>query len=217
MKGKKWMTLLELLIVMTILGILFVMLLKTYNRISTMVFRVQQQKEVSQEMMQISQIVQNYADRNTIDYQKYLGAEEQWTGTDWQIFTRRLVDAYGVTDVLYLSGQDGEIALYSSGDCIDPAAEYVATESWSVCSLYMDIWGTSRQLINTNKISLTKVVFKIIPFASEQQYIASQDLCTSSYLQCIHAPGFWMFFSAYSVNYGAQRATRVRVPFQQFF
>lgn len=65
------MTLLELLIVMTILGILFVLLLKTYNWISTMVFRVQQEKEVTQEVMHISQVVQNYSERNTIDYQKY--------------------------------------------------------------------------------------------------------------------------------------------------
>jgi len=56
---------------MVILGILFVMLLNTYNRISTMVFRVQQEKEVSQEILQTSQIIQNFSDRNTIDYSKY--------------------------------------------------------------------------------------------------------------------------------------------------
>jgi len=56
---------------MAILGILFVLLLRTYNRIATMVFRVQQEKEVAQEILQISQLVQNYADRNTIDYSKY--------------------------------------------------------------------------------------------------------------------------------------------------
>lgn len=57
---------------MTILAILFVLLLRTYNRISTMVFRVQQEKEVAQEILQISQTVQNLADRNTIDYSKYV-------------------------------------------------------------------------------------------------------------------------------------------------
>lgn len=71
MKTKKGFTLLELLIVMAILGILFVLLLRTYNWIATMVFRVQQEKEVSQEILQISQLIQNYSDRNTIDYPKY--------------------------------------------------------------------------------------------------------------------------------------------------
>jgi hypothetical protein len=36
-----------------------------------MVFRVQQEKEVAQEILQISQLVQNYSDRNMLDYTKY--------------------------------------------------------------------------------------------------------------------------------------------------
>lgn len=56
---------------MVILGILFVLLLRTYNRIATMVFRVQQEKEVAQEILQVSQLIQNFSDRNTIDYSKY--------------------------------------------------------------------------------------------------------------------------------------------------
>jgi len=71
MKIRKAFTLLELIIVMAILGILFVLLLRTYNRIGTMVFRVQQEKEVAQEILQISQLIQNYSDRNTIDYVEY--------------------------------------------------------------------------------------------------------------------------------------------------
>jgi len=34
------------------------------------------------------------------------------------------------------------------------------------------------ELINTKKIAISDVVFKIIPFASEQQYLASDSLCT---------------------------------------
>ena len=71
MKFRKAFTLLELLIVMVILGILFVMLLKTYNWIAAVVFRTQQEKEVAQEILQLSQIFQNFSDRNTIDYPKY--------------------------------------------------------------------------------------------------------------------------------------------------
>ena len=71
-----------------------------------MVFRVQQEKEVSQEILQVSQIVQNFADRNSIDYEKY--AELDLTSTQ------------GITDILYLSGLDGEVVIYSSGECIDP-------------------------------------------------------------------------------------------------
>lgn len=208
MKVKKWMTLLELVIVMAILGILFVLLLRTYNRISTMVFRVQQEKEVAQEILQISQIVQNLADRNSIDYGKYT-TESSWTN---------LVENVWITDVLYLSWLDGEVKLYTEGDCIDPAVDYVLTGAWSGCSLFVDLWGKKRELINTRKVLVSKAVFKIIPFASEEQYLNSDNLCTqSTYLNCLNVPWFRMIFKAYSTNYGRQRATHVVVPFQQFF
>ena len=206
MKHKKWFTLLELLIVMAILGILFVMLLRTYNRISTMVFRVQQEKEVSQEILQVSQLIQNFSDRNTIDYSKY------WSGD--------LVSTQWITDVLYLSGQeDGNISFFTSGDCVEPAEEYVFTGVWSDCSLYMTTKEDKQiELINTKKIIISKVIFKIIPFASQQQYLDSDSLCQEwNYLHCINSPGFRMIFKAYSINYWTQFATHVVIPFQQFF
>lgn len=205
---KKWFTLLELIIVMVILSILFVLLLRTYNRIGTMVFRVQQEKEVAQEILQISQIIQNYADRNTIDYAKY--SAQSLTG---------LLSTQWISDVVYLTGQDGEISFYSSGtSCIEPAGEYILPGQWSGCSLYMTQNATTIELINSKKIAISKVVFKIIPFASDEQYLNTPALCEEgNYLHCLNVPGFWMIFKAYSVNYGSQWATHVTVPFQQFF
>ena len=201
------MTLLELIIVMAILGILFVMLLNTYNWISTMVFRVQQEKEVAQEIVQISQIVQNFADRNTIDYEKYSSLRTGW-----------LTETQGITDVLYLSWQDGQISFFADGDCMQPTEAYVFTGVWSWCSLYMATSGTTIELINSKKIAISEVVFKIIPFASQQQYLDSDWLCEEwNYLHCLNSPGFRMIFQAYSINYGRQWATHVSVPFQQFF
>ncbi len=207
---RKWMTLLELVIVMAILGILFVLLLRTYNRISTMVFRVQQEKEVAQEILQISQTVQNLADRNAIDYTKYSGV-----GNTWEEMS--LVSTDGITSVLYLSGLDGQVTLYTTGDCLSPSIEYAFTGAWSWCSLFVDVWGKTRELINSKKVLISEVVFKIIPYASEQQYIDTDNLCAGNYLQCLNSPWFRMIFTAYSVNYWTQRATHVRVPFQQFF
>lgn len=206
MKIRKGFTLLELIIVMAILGILFVLLLRTYNRIATMVFRVQQEKEVAQEILQISQLVQNYADRNAIDYSKY------WSGD--------LVTTQWITDVLYLSGQDGEISFFARGTCVEPALDYSITGfvEWSWCSLYMTTKDKTIELINTKKIAISDVVFKIIPFASEQQYLDSDSLCTEwNYLHCLNSPGFRMIFKAYSPNYWRQWSTHVTVPFQQFF
>ena len=198
---------------MVILGVLFVMLLNTYNWISTMVFRVQQEKEVSQEILQTSQIIQNFADRNTIDYDKYLFADptqnKEWIS---------LGDTNGITDVLYLTWKDGEISFFSSGECVDPAQEYILTGAWSWCHLYMTTNDKTIELINSQRVAISKVIFKIIPFASEEQYIHTEWLCEEwNYLHCLNAPGFRMIFKAYSINYWMQWATHVTMPFQQFF
>ena len=176
-----------------------------------MVFRVQQEKEVYQELLQISQPVQNFADRNTIDYTKYLGTSDEGQGTS-------LVDTKWITNILYLSWQDGQISLYTTGDCVEPAIDYMLTGAWSWCSLYVAMQGKTVELINTKKIVLSKAVFKIIPFASQDQYLNGTWLCdTENYLHCLNTPGFRMIFKAYSINYGTQRATHIVVPFQQFF
>jgi len=206
MKRKKGFTLLELIIVMAILGILFVLLLRTYNRIATMVFRTQQEKEVAQEILQISQIIQNYSDTYTIDYPKYL--------------TMNLANNKWITDVLYLSWQDGQISFFTSGTCVEPVNEFVLTGAWSGCSLYMGSGDKIIELINSKKIAISKVIFKIIPFASQEQYLDSNFtwLCAEGdYLHCFNTPGFRMIFKAYSANYGKQWSTHVTIPFQQFF
>ncbi len=174
-----------------------------------MVFRVQQEKEVAQELMQISQILQNFADRDAIDYPKYFALSSKW-----------LVDVQWVADVLYLSWKDGQISIYSSGSlCTASTDEYVFSGGVSTCSLYMlDAWGHEIQLTNPKKIAISQVLFKIIPFASESDYLSNDTLCTTwNYLHCLNDPWFRMIFKAYSSSYGKQRATHVVVPFQQFF
>ncbi len=194
---------------MIILSMLFVLLLRTYSWIATMVFRVQQEKEVSQEILQISQIMQNFSDRNTIDYEKYFALSSMW-----------LVDTQWITDTLYLTWQDGAISFFSSGTlCNVSVDDYAFSAGTSSCSFYMiNSDGNTIELINPKKIAISGIVFKIIPFASEERYLATDSLCAEgNYLHCLNEPGFWMIFKAYSSNYGQQRATHVSVPFQQFF
>jgi type II secretory pathway pseudopilin PulG len=63
--------LLELLIVMGIVSILSVLLFRTYNTISEIAFRIQQEKNVMDEVLSFSQMLQNFTDRNTLDYDYY--------------------------------------------------------------------------------------------------------------------------------------------------
>ena len=208
MHHKRWFTLLEILIVITILWVLFLLLLRTYNSITSLVFRVQQEKEVSQQVLYISQVIQNFADRNTIDYDAYFLSGDH----------HLLVQHLGVTDTLYLSGQDGRFSLFTRGDCMDPALPYTWASVHTWCTLFMQQSWALTEIISPKTLKLSKVIFKIIPFASERQYLESDTLCVQwPYIQCLNTPGFWMLFTAYSTNYGTQRATHVSLPFQQFF
>lgn len=87
----------EMIIVVLIFAILSGLLFKTYIAITRVAFRLEQEKNVSDTIVTISRIVQNFADRNTIDY----------SGYDLSV----LAQDYGATDTLLLKGLDGNIRL----------------------------------------------------------------------------------------------------------
>lgn len=94
---KKGFTLVEMVIVVLIFAILSGLLFKTYIAITRVAFRLEQEKNVSDSIVTISRIVQNFADRNTIDY----------SGYDLSV----LAQHNGASDVLRLHGADGDMVL----------------------------------------------------------------------------------------------------------
>ena len=201
--NKAGVTLMELMIVMVIIGILSVVLFRTFGSVSELTFRIQQQKDVWTEIITASQIIQNYADRNHIDYERYSGLALQ----NW------------MSDTLYLSGIDGQIAMYSSWDCIELWTTPLSWLQDRSCSLYVENNEDVFTISNPAKIYFSKILFKIIPFASEENYIASPELCEQDNLiNCINAPGFWILAEAYNARYKpGQRGNTIKIPVQEFF
>jgi hypothetical protein len=74
------------MIAMGIIGILFVILFRAYTTISQVTFRVQLEKDIQQEMIRISQTLQNLADNYTIDFEAST--------------------LYNLNDKLFLSGEE---------------------------------------------------------------------------------------------------------------
>ncbi len=60
---------------LVLIGILSAILFRSYTWISQVAFRVQQTKRVHQETLSLSQILQNFVDRNSIDYTKYVSGD----------------------------------------------------------------------------------------------------------------------------------------------
>ncbi len=198
---KRWFTLIELVIVIAIIGILSVILLRTYIRISEMTFRVQQTRNVHQEVLHLSQIIQNFADNNAIDFTQYT----------------KLSLTNGIVDQLHLQGKDGTVSFFLTWAC------GAVPLSWNLvlsgdCSLAMLSWSTMIQLTDPHKVVLRNLIFKIIPFASQESYLWWSASCDQNdYLHCIHKPWFRMLVDAYSINYGKQWFNHVHIPLQLFF
>ena len=64
-------TLLELLIVMSILSLLSVILFRTYTSISQIAVRTKEQQRVLQQVLYVSQVLQNTADQSVLDTGAY--------------------------------------------------------------------------------------------------------------------------------------------------
>lgn len=199
---RKWFTLIELVIVMAIIGILSVILLRTYTWITQMTFRVQQTRNVHQEALHLSQVMQNFADTNTIDFSAY----------------SQLTAHQGIEDTLYLSGKNGILVFYMTGDCATPviSGNLVLTGK---CYVEMIQSWTTIQLTDPSRVSIRNLVFKIIPFAPADDYLQNNTASCpgGDYLHCVHKPGFWLLLDAYGVNYGTQWTNRVHIPLQLFF
>lgn len=224
MVRRKWFTLIELVIVIVIIGILSVILLRTYTWISQMTFRVQQTKNVHQEVLHLSQVFQAYADRNSVDFtqyqMKYLSSKAKTWTIDLptkDLNVSSLDQTQGMTSVLYLAWEDGSLAFYMTGDCSSPSlsGHLVLTGK---CRVEMIQSGTTIPLTDSNRVNIRNLVFKIIPFAPSDDYLQNDAPCPNNdYLHCVHTPGFWVVLDAYGINYGTQWTNRVHIPLQLFY
>ncbi len=203
-----WFTLIELIISMVVVCILFVVLLSTYSRISRVWFKIEQERNVYQEILQVSQLLQTVADNNSIDFDSYKNDNKN-----------NLIDNLWIVDVLYLSWKDGKTQIFSSWNCVGMNNIWNQI-SWAYCNLYMrNIYGETA-LFNNKNSNISKVYFKVIPFASERQYIDDESsVCEeSNYLKCINKNWFWVIMSVYNWNYKKNIwELNVNVPVQWFF
>lgn len=207
--NKKWFTLIELLISMVVVCILFVVLLSTYSWISRIWFKIEQEKSVYQEVLQLTQLLQNISDNNDIDFDAYSSDSNY-----------NLSDSLWIVDVLYLSGRSGKIKIFSSWVCLDTDdINGNLGFSGNYCNIYIKDWDNEEKIINNRTSNITKPYFKIIPFASEQDYIDDvSSLCHTNYLNCINKHWFWIFTNFYNWAYKKSIwELNVNIPLQLFY
>lgn len=208
----KWFTMIEMLIVMVIIWILAVVLTESYISISKTALRIEQEKNISEESLILTQIFQAISDEATIDYDRY--SEE---GID-------LSENWWKTDILYLTQWQWEwTSIYTEWNClelewsfeIDSEWNFTDIQDYSDCKLVLEDKDKNETILNTSwKVVVSKVMFRVIPYNSDEYYF---EKWWGTVMNDIHQPAFWMFIHLYSPLYQPKWTNNVHLPLQLFF
>lgn len=203
----KWFTLIEMIIVMVIIWILAVVLSESYLTISRVALRVEQEKNLSEESLVLTQIFQAIADEATIDYDKY--SSENLTSTEW------------FTEKLYLTWEVWSwTSIYTEWNCLELDESLNFTndtqkiQDYSWCTLILNQNGKITPLTSPWKVVTSKVMFKVIPFNSDDYYFNNSNWIV---INNLHQPAFWMFINLYAPIYKPTWTNKINIPLQLFF
>lgn len=201
---KKWFTLMEILIVTVIVGMLGVLLMRTYVTMTRIAFRVQQEKQVTEQAVMLTQIVQNLADSMTIDYTKYAT----------EFGTSHLTQMSGLVNTLYLTDGTQKVTLGTTWDCQQQVA-YMTGNGCAVMLQYS--WQDTIILTQTGRANITPLQFKIIPYATADDYFADPSLCPGNLGSCLYNPWFWLMTQMHTPYIHDTRESNISIPVQVFF
>lgn len=211
----KWFTLLEMIITMVIVWILAVVLIESYMTISKIALKVEQQKHLSEEALTLTQIFQSMSDEATIDYEKYEVNNIDLEQSDWYY------------DRLYLTWWVWSgISIYTTGACLDLDGNFEfedgkinnSIQDYTGCSLVMKQWENWEEIQLTTlwKVVISKVIFRIIPFNSDENYFKNGEEW-EIIVNDIHQPAFWLFMHLYAPLYQPIWVNNIDLPLQLFF
>lgn len=216
----KWFTLLETMIVLVIVGILAVVLTESYTTISRTALRIEQEKNLSEESLILTQVFQSIADEATIDYEKYSTKGIDLKNSSW------------FTDYLYLTGWVWSwTEIYTTGDgCLEldnnfqsnedgtyPDVSQTIQNALTWCELILEQWSDKTSLISNWKVITSKVKFRVIPYDSDKNYFESGEENESPIINNVHQPAFWMFIHLYAPFYQPTWTNKIDQSLQLFF
>ena len=212
----RWFTLIEMLIVMIIIWILAVVLTESYITISRTALKIEQEKNLSEESLIITQVFQSIADEATIDYDAYSGNNINLTEASW------------FTKILYLTWwQRSWTSIYTTwSDCLDLDNDFLTDDNYSEkirnaltwCELILNQWGEETSLISNWKVITSEVMFRVIPYDSDKNYFANNNSDDPLFaMKNIHQPAFWMFIHLYAPFYQPKWTNKIDQPLQLFF
>ena len=212
----KWFTLIEMLIVMVIIWILAVVLTESYITISRTALRIEQEKNLSEESLILTQVFQSIADEATIDYNAYSENGIDLSKTNWFINILYLTWGQWSWTSIYISGENNCLDLDNNFSENEDVSEKIQNAlSW--CELILKQGNKITSLISNWKVITSKVMFKIIPYDSDENYFSYNDDDPLFAMKNIHQPAFWTFIHLYAPFYQPKWTNKIDQPLQLFF
>lgn len=196
-----------MLIVIVIIWILAVVLTESYLTISRVALRVEQQKNLSEESLVLTQIFQAISDEATINYSEYHDSLE---GTKW--ITSDLYLTWWVWSWTHIYTTTGCLKLTEHQE-LENGDKNIQDYTW--CELILDQNWEITPLTSPWKAVISEVMFKIIPYNSDEHYF--EDIWSTNVINDLHQPAFWMFVHLYSPMYQPEWTNKVDQPLQLFF
>lgn len=189
---KKLFTLIELLIAVVIVAILGILVFRIYIQISYLSIKVENEKNLSNELLFLTQNIQNIT---------------QWYKLNFDAYSWTLADKFWLSPVLYLSGNDSSnVSIYSTGSC----SSAISSIKTGTCWIQMKKDNQIIDITDPAKTYVTKLYFKILPYDTNKSYGLTFNQ--------IYSESFTLFLSLYVKRYDPLfRPFDVNIDFQNTF
>ena len=217
-KKLKGFTLIEMLIVIVIIGILAVVLTESYISISRIALKIEQEKNLSEESLVLTQIFQSISDEATIDYEKYSENHIDLVKSEW------------MSDILYLTWEQRSwTSIYTTGEnCLNIDWNFMPNDDGTFpdysekvrnaltwCSLVLEQNWEIINLAMQWKVIVSEVKFRIIPYDKYDNYFANENW--EIIINDIHQPAFRIFIHLYAPLYQPKWMNKIDQSLQLFF
>ena len=196
---------------MVIIWILSVVLIEAYLTISRTALRVEQEKNISEESLILTQIFQSIANEATIDYDMY---ESNLSWTNGYTWTLHLTWWSWSWTSIYTTWENClDLEWSFDNEEYDPETIINARD----CQLVMKQWEDWEEIrLSSQNVVVSKAMFRIIPYDSIKNYFSNTNEW-KIVINDIHQPAFWMFIHLYAPLYQPTWTNKIDLPLQLFF
>ncbi len=213
---KKAFTLMETLIVLTIIGILSVSLIKSYTMITELAFTIEQEKILQNEALLLQQTLQAIADDATIDYEKY---SNNLSGSQGRTGTLRLTGGNYMWASIYTTGEENclDIDINREAETEDDyqIGSQLPQKTWCQLVLKQGGDGPEIPLINNKILITSEAKFKITPYDSIKNLYSGGN--GNDIYNNLYATSFTAYLHFYSKFYDKTGQNKIDLPLTLFF